>query len=125
MDGISFYTEEFRIVSAATVVQQFQSMTLSSDDQFKSTISEAPPSRRSSNATDRPTDSDASDCESDNGENASGSADVTIYYSDPIMFAQMNGTHNLRIKMKVNYIFSRFSPPNINLFNLIYYSKLN
>lgn len=101
LEGISFYTEEFRIVNVPTVLQQFQSMTLSSDDQFRSTITETSQSRRSSNATDRPADSDVSDCESDVSANGSGSAEPTIYYSEQIMFGRMNGSHNLRIKMKV------------------------
>lgn len=77
-------------------------MTLSSDDQFRSTITETPESRRSSNATDRPTDSDVSDGESDVSANGSGAGEPTIYYSEQIMFGRMNGLHNLRIKMKVS-----------------------
>lgn len=103
MEGISFYTEEFRIVDGKSVVPQFQSMTLSSDDQFRSTISEEPQSRRSSSATtERPNDSDVSDVESEVGDDGSCTAEPTVYCSEPIMFGQMNGLQNIRIKMKVN-----------------------
>lgn len=123
MDGISFYTEEFRIVDGRVVVaaaaatdatsdkndvvseatQQFQSMMVSSE-QYHSTISNLPGDTSAEESELNVTSSDdervVDETEDEDEDDDDEQDDEVIYSSEKIPFGQLTGQQNIRIKLK-------------------------
>lgn len=72
------------------------------EEQFHSTMSELPEVAR--NEEPRLEDDDESDNESEGSQDSQEQA-PTMYSSEPVMFGEMRGKHEMRIKIKVIFQF--------------------
>lgn len=118
MEGITFYTEEFRIDNHdsmdATEKLEINAEKLFTEScvtmvsqQFYSTISELPDIEQSCYEHDN-LQSQQVNQETEHGQSDSDTDDEqqlpTVYHSDQIMFGEVRGLQEIRIKMKVRAI---------------------
>lgn len=85
VEGVSFYTEEFRISNEKKMTETFSSMS-TVEDQFQSTMSVLP--------------EPAADTHGESDEDTQSDEMGHLERSTPILFGQLTGTQDIRIKMK-------------------------
>lgn len=75
------------------------------EEQFHSTMSELPEVHSSEEPR---LEDDVSDSESEGSQDSQEEEGPTLYSSEPVMFGEMRGKHEMRIKIKVKLVFLAF-----------------
>lgn len=106
MEGITFYTEEFRIdngETATTIAKPTEIDQSMANEQFYSTISELPETEQCNYEQGKIRRE--SSVEADNEQSDSDTEDdqqlPVVYHSDRIKFGEISGKQEIRITMKV------------------------